>query len=215
VDRSEWNVGLDVGCQLGATTRAFVGYRYGEEDEGTMVGSPYQYNTQYHRPLVGIEGQPAKWVKLGVSLGPDIHHTTSNYAPGFTPDYTTLWTDAVITFLPSARDTIALTVRRNTQPAFASPSVYDDSVYDLLARHAFDTHWSASTGFRAQNGDWLDPVNRNDWIFTMSVAVGYSFNRHWNADLAYAYEWADSLVPGTAGREYTRNLASLGIKYSF
>ena len=65
-------------------------------------------------------------------------------------------------------------------------------------------------GFRAYGGEWEPPVMREDWIFTPSIALAYKPNAHWSADLAYSYDWADSLIPNKEGREFTRNLVSLG-----
>ena len=56
---------------------------------------------------------------------------------------------------------------------------------------------------------------RDDWIFTPSLALAYKPSAHWSVDLAYSYDRADSLVPNQAGREFTRNLVSLGLKYTF
>ncbi len=215
VDRRELNAGADLGMDVGRGTRAFVGYRYGQEIEGDLVGSPYHYDTEYHRPTFGLEGQPFRWVKANLSVGPDIHHTIHNPAPGFEPNYTTVWADAVLTLLPTTNDTLTLTWKQNTQPAFASTSVYDDIVYDFAGRHVFNPHWSVGAAFRIYIGDWFAPVDRTDWIYTPSVTVGYVHDRHWAADLGYSYDWVDSKVPDTDGREFTRHLVWLSVKYAF
>lgn len=215
VDRSALNYGLDVGWSVNAQTRLYAGYRYGNEFEGTMVGSPYRYDAQVHRPLVGIEGKPVSWLTADVSIGPDIHNTTSRHDPAFDPDYTALWVDAVLTLTPTAKDSIALIWRQNTQPAFSSPSVYEDTVYEGTVRHRVDDQWSVGGGFRAYLGDWHDPVIRRDWIFTPSASVTYRHNAHLSAEASYSYDWVDSRVPHTKGREFTRHLAWLAVKYAF
>jgi hypothetical protein len=215
VDRSELTTGLDLGWQIQPQTRVFVGYRYGKEVEGRVVGSPYHYDSTFHRPLAGIEGQPAKWIKLAVAVGPDIHHTTGQPAPGFDVDYTTVWSDTVVTLLPTEKDSLVLTWKANTQPAFASPSVYDDITYDATAKHRFDKHWTVGAGFRTYIGDWMSPVDRDDWIYTVSTGVAYTHNKHLGADLTYSYDWVDSKVSNTEGREFTRHLVSLALKYTF
>lgn len=215
VDRREANLGLDVGRQVGAKTKVFAGYRFGWEVQGHLVGSPYHYDAEYHRPVVGIEGQPAKWITANLSLGPDIHHTTGPHPPTFETDYTTLWVDGVVTLLPTKQDSCVLTWRANTQPAFASCSVYDDITYDFVFKHTFNSKWSALTGYRLYIGDWFAPVTRDDWINTVSAGVAYKHNQHLSAELAYAYDWVDSKVPNTAGREFTRHLGSLSLRYAF
>lgn len=215
VDRSEVGGGADVGWQAAGETWIFVGYRYGKEVQGRLVGSPYHYDATYNRPLVGVEGQPARWVKLGVSVGMDFHETTGQPAPGFDPNYESLWADAVATLLLSPSDTLVLTWRQNTQPAFASSSVYADIVYEALFTHRFNPHWSAGLGGRAYGGDWLSPVARDDWIFTLSGKVAYVHDAHWSGEVGYSYDNAVSQVPNTPGREFTRHLVSFSAKYSF
>lgn len=215
VDRNELDFGLDVGWSVNPQTHVFAGYRFGNETEGKMVGSPYHYDTEFHRPMVGIEGKPAKWLTANFSLGPEFHHTLSNYAPGFDPNYTALWVDGVVTLMPTAKDSIILTWKQNTQPAFSSPSVYEDTVYDSVVRHRFDDHWTVNAGFRGYLGDWRDPVKRLDWIYTASAGISYVHNKHLAADLGYSYDWVNSEVPNTYGREFTRHLAWLSAKYTF
>lgn len=215
IDRRELNLGGDLGRKLGTQTRLYAGYRFGFEVQGHLLDSPYHYDSEYHRPVVGIEGQPWKWVKANFAIGPDIHHTIHETAPGFDPNYTTLWVDGVITLLPTAQDTIVLTWKQNTQPAFASTAVYDDITYDFTARHRFDAKWAVNGGFRLYIGDWLAPVNRDDWIYTASAGLSYQHDAHWSAELGYSYDWVDSKVPNTPGREFTRHLAWLGARYTF
>ena len=217
VDRSEYAGGLDVGYQVLKNLKFFIGYRHGYEGEGTMPGSPYHYDTTYNRPLGGIEGQPWSWFKVALALGDDIHTTSGNVPKTFDKTYSKLWGDVLLTFLPTKQDTITFKFTRNTQPAFSSPSVYDDTVYDLAGRHKFSPQWSVGAGMRWYNGDWLAPVTRNDWIYTASASLAYTHDKHLSAELAYSHDWTDCSYPplDTAGREYTRNLVWLSVKYAF
>jgi hypothetical protein len=218
VDRNEFAGGLDVGYEVAEDLRLYALYRYGHEGEGNMVGSPFSYGNSYNRPGGGLEGQPWPWLKLAMAFGADIHQTTcQRTAPGFERDYTKLWSDTLITFLPTPQDTITFKFTKNTQPAFSSPSVYDDTVFDVLGRHKFGPHWSVGAGMRWYNGDWFKPVLRNDWVYTASASVAYTYNAHLSAELTYSYDWTDCDYPplDTAGREYTRSLVWLGMKYAF
>ena len=215
IDRRELNMGGDVGRILSSKTRVYAGYRFGFEIQGHLLDSPYHYESEYHRPMVGIEGQPWKWLKANFAVGPDIHHTIHQTPPTFDSNYTTIWADGVVTLLPTAQDSIALTWKQNTQPAFASTAVYDDITYDILARHTFDKRWSVSAGFRIYAGEWFDPVSRDDWIYTASAGVAYKHDAHWSGELGYSYDWVQSKVPNTDGREFTRNLVWLGARYTF
>ena len=130
--------------------------------------------------------------------------------------------DASITVLPTKLDSITLSNKRFEQPAFSSFSMYEDITYDLSWKHKFDAHWAGSAGFKLYIGDWQAPVNREDWIYTASVGLTYTYDKHLSAELAYSYDWVENQVPTTAagatyaeGRVYSRHLASLAVKYAF
>lgn len=108
------------------------------------------------------------------------------------------------------------------QPAFSSQSVYQDIKYDLTWRHKFTDHFTAGAGFTLYIGDWQQPVNRDDWIYTPSVTASYAFDKHWSAEFNYSLDLVDSRVSTSAegaayadGREYSRDLVSLAVKYVF
>ena len=126
-----------------------------------------------------------------------------------------LFVDGSVVITPTKSDNVILTVKRFEQPAFGTPSAYEDITYDVTWRHTFNDKLAASAGFRAYGGVWEAPVMREDWIFTSSASVAYKHDAHWSAELSWSYDWADSLVPDKAGREFTRHLVSLGMKYAF
>ena len=57
-------------------------------------------------------------------------------------------------------------------------------------------------------------MNRDDWIYTWTAGVAYRHDAHWSAELSYSYDWVESQVPNTPGREFTRNLVWLGAKWT-
>ena len=216
VDRNDVNGGLDAGVRIADNTRVFAGYRYGYQDEGHLITEPgIEYDNRYHRVLFGIEGRPVPWLRLAVVLGPDFHHSTAVTRTNFNGNYTVLFVDSTVTILPTAQDSIALTMRQYTQPAFASCSIYQDTTYDLTGRHKFDERWAGAAGFRAYVGDWRAPVRREGWIYNVSGSLSCAFNDRISAEAAYSYDWADSVVPNTSGREFTRHLGSLSVKCIF
>ena len=217
VDRSEYAGGLDVGYELFKNVKFFVGYRHGFEGEGRMAGSPYHYDTTYNRPLGGIEGQPWSWFKIALALGDDVHSSGGEVPKGFVMHYSKLWGDVLLTFLPTKQDTITFKFTRNTQPAFSSPSIYDDTQFDLSGRHVFSPHWAVGAGMKWYNGDWFEPVLRDDWVYTASATLAYTYDKHLSAELSYLHDWSDCSYPGinTSGREYTRNLVWLTLRYGF
>lgn len=215
IDRQNINGGLDLGIPLGDQTHLIVGYRYGQQDQFKLRGVDSPYDRTYHRLLVGVEGSPAKWVKLSVLGGPDISDYASGTPAGFDDGETVYYIDSSITLLPTSRDTIKFSNVRYQQPAFASVSVYEDITYSVTWKHKFDDNWSANAGFQAYIGDWQAPAVREDWIYTPSVGVTYVHDKHLTADLGYSYDWVDSKVANTPGREFTRHLVWLSAKYAF
>jgi long-subunit fatty acid transport protein len=125
-----------------------------------------------------------------------------------------------VTVLPDKNDTVTIKSTRYEQPAFSSFSMYQDIKTDLAWRHKFNEQFSTQLGFTLYVGDWEQPINRDDWIYTPSAALDYNFNKHWSAELAGSYDWTDSKVSDTvekytSSHEFTRELVSLSVKYVF
>ena len=226
VDRQDINGGLDIGYDVGKKTFLVVGYRYGRQDQlkapstttGAIVSSPF--GNYYHRILFGVEGSPASWLKLAVLAGPDIRRFDAGTPAGFGRTRLLYYWDASVTVLPDKNDTVTVKSTRYEQPAFSSFSMYQDIKTDLAWRHKFNEQFSTQLGFTLYVGDWEQPVNRDDWIYTPSAALDYNFNKHWSAELAGSYDWADSKVSDTvekytSSHEFTRELVSLSVKYVF
>ena len=226
IDRQDINGGLDVGYDVGKKTFLVVGYRYGRQDQlkapststGAIVSSPY--GNYYHRILLGVEGSPASWLKLAVLAGPDIRRFDAGTPAGFNRNNMLVYWDASATVLPDKNDTVTLKSTRYEQPAFSSFSMYQDIKTDLAWRHKFNDQFSAQIGFTLYIGDWQQPVNRDDWIYTPNTTLTYNFNKHLSAEFAWSYDWVDSKVPVaveplTSSHEYTRHLVSLAVKYAF
>ncbi len=231
IDRQDISGGFDAGYEVAKDLRAVVGYRYGRQDQfygpfgpgGAIVKSPF--GNSYNRILVGAEGAPLLWLRFGILAGPDLRNfdnLSSNPLPaGFDPYEMLYYVDGFVTVMPTKQDAITLSNRRFEQPAFSSFSMYEDITYDLIWRHKFDAHWAASAGFRIYIGDWQAPVSREDWIYTPSASVSWTW-KNLSAELAYSYDWVQNKAgvdPGTQtafadGREFTRHLVSLAIKYS-
>jgi hypothetical protein len=222
IDRQDVNGGVDVGYDLGKKTFLVLGYRYGQQDQGELLGVRSPYNSKYHRILAGVEGSPVKWLKLNVQLGPEFRRFDPGTAAGFNRNEVLCYADASATVIPTKADTVSLRWTRFEQPAFSSQSVYEDIKYDMTWRHKFCDQFTAGAGFTVYVGDWQTPVNRNDWIYTPSATASYTFNKHLSAELNYSCDLVQSKVstsaPGATyadGREFTRNLVSLAVKYAF
>lgn len=222
IDRQEISGGLDVGYKLAKQTHVVLGYRYGAQDQGTLLGVSSPFDNSYQRLTLGVEGSPAQWLKLAVVAGPDFRNFHSEPIPGFDSDELLCYVDASVTVIPSAQDSIVLAYRRSEQPAFSSLSMYQDIIYSLAWRHKLGDCFTFGAGFQLYIGDWQPPAIREDWLYTPSLSVAYNYKQV-SVELAYSYDWAENevaVVTGTPtmyanGREFTRHLASLGVKYAF
>jgi hypothetical protein len=220
VDRWDVNGGIDIGYEAFEKTKLVAGYRYGHQQQGELLGADSPYSSDYQRFLLGIEGTPAPWLKLAVLAGPDVRDWCGGTRPGFDRDEVVWFIDGTMTLSPTKNDTAIIRVTRYEQPAFTSHSIYEDIKYDLTWRHKFTGKFSAGAGFTAYLADWQAPVHREDWVYTTSVMAGYAFNAHLSAEVSWSYDWVENKVPVSRsayaeGREFTRNLVSLAVKYLF
>lgn len=215
VDRNDFNLGVDVGYKTFADGYTFLAYRFGWQREDQLPGRDVDYSNDYQRLLLGFEGVLSDWLKLNLFAGPDWrdfnHHTPS----GFEDHQMKIFLDVTATLKASKRDELILTARRFEQPGFGTPSAYEDITYEATWRHAFHSKLSGTAGFRAYGGEWEAPVRREDWIFTPSAGLAFTHDTHWSGELSYSYDWSQSEIPDTSGREYTRHLVSLALKYRF
>ncbi len=223
VSRQDVNGGVDIGCDVGRKTYLVLGYRYGRQNQAELLGVSSPYNSAYNRILAGVEGSPAPWLKLAALGGPEIRTWSDNNTPaGFDRNRLVYWVDATATVIPDKCDTVTLFNRRFQQPAFSSQSMYDDITYGANWKHTFNEHFSANVGFQLYIGDWVAPVNRNDWIYTPSAGATYVFNKHVSAEASAFSDMAKNKVRTSGagatyaeGREFTRHLASVTVKYAF
>lgn len=217
VDRNDFTVGMEVGYKAFKEREAYlvVGYRYGYQDEPPLPWSNIDYSNHYNRFVFGFEGKVTDWLKLTGVVGPDYRDFTGTTASGFDDHQTILYYDATLAVTPTKHDTISVVLRQFGQPAFGNPSFYEDITYDLLWRHEFTGKFATTIGFRAYGGDWVTPVQRNDWIYTPTFLLRYAPTKHLSGEISYTYDDATTRVPDTSGREYTRHLVSLALKYAF
>jgi len=222
ISRQDVNGGVDLGYDVGKKTFLVLGYRYGRQDQGKLLGADSAYDSSYNRILFGVEGSPASWIKLALLGGPEIREWDTSTPAGFDRNRLDYWVDATATLMPDKNDAVTLLFRRFTQPAFSSQSIYDDITYSATWKHTFNKHFSANAGLQLYIGDWQAPVNRNDWIYTPSAGLTYTCNKHFSVEATASGDWAENKTSIAApsaqyadGREFTRHLVSLAAKYAF
>lgn len=215
VDRNDLNVGIDFGYRIAREVHAVLGYWFGYQMEPSLPGARVDYSNHYHRMAGGIEGRLTRWFKINLNLGPAYHDFDHRTPPNFDGHQVLLYVDSSAVLTPTRRDTLTFTVKQFMQPAFGTPSAYEDITYDTLWRHQFCDHAAFKAGFRIYAGDWLHPVQRDDWIYTPSAGLDLTLHRRLSLALTYSYDWVESRIPHTNGREFTRHLGSLGLRYTF
>lgn len=218
VDRSDFNGGADAGFDIGKNTYVVAGYRYGAQDQDQLFPeiNPARYDNSYHRALFGVEGKPRSWLKLAVSLGPEFRTYGDDVPANFSQKHRTyLYVDSVITLTPSKADTITLSAKRFEQPGFGGRSTYDDCTYSVNWLRKLTDKLTVGLGGRAYQTHFLKPAVRNDWIYTGNVLASYAFTKQFSGEISYAYDDARSEISSKPGREYTRHVGAIGLKYVF
>lgn len=215
IDRQDYSGGFDLGYQTWPGTWLVTGFRAGHQQQYELFGVPCRYSNTYYRVLAGVEGSPVDWLKLNVLAGPDFREYDTTPPAGYNADKVYTFIDATATISPTKADTVTLAVKRYMQPSFTSHCVYEDIVYEAGYRHQFDSRFTAGAGFRAYGAEWRPPIIRKDWVFTPSLSLSYTHSANLSAELTYSYDWADSRIPHTEGREFTRHLVWLGLKRVF
>jgi len=216
VDRDEVVLGLDLGVPATKNASVWVGYRYGIQDQAKLLTFPEEYDNTFHRALLGVDGELAKWCKVAISIGPEFRRYGDKVPMSFGDRSGTIFCiDASTTLSPTTNDTVTLSVKRFEQPGFGGRSTYDDLTYDLGWKHKFGSAWTVGIGGRAYNTDFLAPIVRNDWVLSGNALVNYTLAARWNAEMSYVYERGLTRTANASGREYERHLIALGIKYTF
>ncbi len=215
VDRTQFNGGLDLGFKVLQETWFVTGYRYGIMQQDRLFASPVQYSNTYQRALFGLEGQPLKWLKICATAGPSFHHFDESVPAAFGRNHTRVYADATVTLTPTVHDSLILATTRFEQMSSGGRCAYQDIVY----RAGYVRNLSASVDlkadFRLYRGEFEATANRKDNIYTPSIGLNWKVNRYLSCDCQYSYEWAESDVPDTIGREYGHNMVSIGATVSF
>jgi hypothetical protein len=213
-DRSDYQAGADVGTTLGAFT-TYVGYRRGYQHQSRVFGTGAYYSNHYDRLLLGVEGPITSKLKVKLLAGPDFRDIGGIVAARVKRDSTELFVDSSITYTPTTSDTFTVAARRFMQPGYGGRSIYNDSTYDLTWRRKLSAEWSVGAGYRAYNTDFRPAARRDDWVYTASVNTTYAVNSRTTLEAAYSRDTTDSDIPSTPGREFTRDLVSIGVRYQF
>lgn len=215
VDRQNFNGGLDAGYRVWPNTWAVAGYRCGEELQDDLFERPLNYSNRYQRLLLGVEGQPAKWIKLSVLAGPSFHEFTEQLPEGFGRDHTKLYIDGTLSLMPTAHDSFQLTLSRFEQMASGGCAAYEDIVYKVGYNRVLSRGLDLKAEFKVYRGEFEPSAVRDDTIYTPAIGLNWKLKHGFILGANYAYEWAESDVPETPAREYHRHYVALSFSGSF
>jgi hypothetical protein len=229
-DRYDVNGGVDIGYKIMSDFSAMVGYRYGHQYQQQFAGwgASYSYSSpsDYQRVLFGLEGNPAKWLKLQFQLGPDFRRYAAG-APVIDRNPAVFYGEASATAQITQKDTLAFQFKQWRWVSGSGLVAYQDSLYDLNYTRKLDDKLSLSLGVRGMESDYTcanisSKRIRDDWMVTLSGGLKYAFNSHfsveagYSADLgvnAYDHLTADQLPDEK--REFVRHILSLAVQVTF
>lgn len=214
-DRTEWTAGPDLGLKLKPDLAVFAGYRFGQQSQEQVLRLPEQYDNDFHRALLGLEGKVAPWLKACVVAGPEFRRYADTVPATFDRSRINVFVDAAVTVTPTVCDTVTLAARQFQQPGFSGCSAYTDLTYDFEWRHKLGKQVTVGLGARAYNTYFLRPIKRNDWVLTPNVVVNYAATPHWNFEASAGHERGFTRNEGFEGRDYDRTFVNLGVKYTW
>lgn len=215
VDRNEFTVGADLGWGEDDAPRIWLGHRYGRQDQSPLLGFPEEYDSRFHRVLAGVQATLVEWFDVSVLVGPEFRTYEATVPMGFgSLSKLNLFLDTTLTIRAGKADTVTLAARRFEQPGFAGRAAYEDMTLDVSWRHKLGKAWTLGVGGRAYGTDFLEPVQRDDWVLSVNTLVHWVATPDLAAEASYAYEAGETRTPGATGREYGRHLLAVGVRYT-
>jgi predicted porin len=187
-----------------------------------------QSSSDYNRFLLGVEGQPWKWLNVRLLGGPDLRSYNSA-APVNDYHPVKYYGEAALTATLTPSQTVTFAYKQWQWVSSTGKIPALDSTYNL------NYHWNATKqlgfdlGGRVLNIDYTSgnattgsaPSLRNDIEYTVSAGVSYAFTKHFSASLAYAYDFGRNLQDNLAAnlfanyREFDHQTVSLAAQYKF
>lgn len=213
VDRSDMNIGGDVGIKQTKDFSWILGYRYGKQTQDRYIWGGNHCESSYNRLLVGFEGKVGSWLTGSLVAGPDFRRYTDTPNLGIaTKNHRWLYAEGNLTATTSASDSFSFTTKCWHWVSSTGTAAYQDNSYALTWKHSWSKQLTSGVGVKFGTSRYDYPTVRNDQLFSYPINVTYAVSKEVVVSADYQFTQADSRIPKTFGREYNQNLVSLSVK---
>ena len=225
-DRYDVNGGADFGYKVTPALALTLGYRYGHQYQEQYSFSSNSCPNDYQRVLVGIEGNPWKWLNLKLVGGPDFRSYEGNSAEHRTPmnnlQPVKFYGEGLITATFAAENTLTLKYKLWQWVAGSGKVPYYEGAYELAYHCKLAHQLGFDLGGKIIDWDYtsgnLTACRRHDLQYIVSSGLTYAVNTHISINLTGAVDWGrndESGVVNPQNREYARQSISLGTQWKF
>ena len=225
-DRYDVNGGADFGYKITSQLALTLGYRYGRQYQQQFAFSPYSSSSDYQRVLVGIEGNPWKWLSVKIQSGPDFRNYDGDSATHTTPlndrHPVKYFGEALLTATFAPENTLTFKYKLWQWVSGTGKVPYFEGGYELAYHCKFTHKLAFDLGGKILDWDYtsgnLTTCRRNDLEYTVSTGLTYAINSHISVNLAGVMNWGrneENRVANPSNREFNQQLISLGTQWKF
>jgi hypothetical protein len=225
-DRYDVNGGADFGYKLTPQLALTLGYRYGHQYQQQYSFSPYSSSSDYQRVLVGMEGNPWRWLNLKIQSGPDFRSYERNSVGHITPvndlNPVKYYGEALVTATFAPESTLTFKYKLWQWVSGSGKVPYSDGSYELLYHCKLTDKLGLDLGGKFMSWDFtsgnLPACQRHDLQYTASAGLNYAINSHVCLALTGALDWGrngQDAVTNPQTREFNQQLIALGTQWKF
>ena len=216
VDRYDVNGGADLGYRFMPQLAVTLGYRYGHQYQEQLPFSPFSSTSDYQRVLFGIEGKPWNWLEVKLQGGPDFRNYEKD-AP-VNKRLETYYGEARLTATLTTKDTLSFVYNGFQFVSQLGQIPYFDSTYKLSYHRKMSDQLTLDLDGSILSSNYLKgnlpSSERLDLEYVFSARLGYSFNAHISAYLAYEFDAGRNGLAGVDDpntRSFNRSLISIAV----
>lgn len=214
IDRSDAWAGVGVGQKLSFGSVA-LDWRRGGQFQQKLSWAPTTGSNDYNRLLATVEGEWNKRLKFSASAGPDWRKYEDRAVSLEVKDVVPYY-ELSASYKINADHSLTAAGKRWRWVSSTGKSTYNDSNYTLSVKSNWLPHFSTVVGLQWQESDYVFPVIRRDELLTVSVGAQYNLTKALalTADLAHCRSNNHIHTAAAQGREFERDLLTLGVKWS-